>query len=80
MAYHKSWLGEFGKDLPSDKNGWVPESFDNWETFEKDSGEILKFDWNGKSWDKKSWTLHLENVSEETEKAYTALDEEWKQK
>lgn len=64
MAFHKTMLGSFGTNLPSDRNGFVPEEGDDLDGF--DFGD----DFEG---DSDLWEEFIARAVKATKEAQAAL-------
>jgi hypothetical protein len=72
--FHKSQLGSFGENIPSDLNGMVPERGDDWRDFNWDSSvkEDLAV---GDDYSEELWEEMVAEAEAATEEASKGLDE-----
>jgi phytoene/squalene synthetase len=67
MAFHKDECGAFGKNLPCDLNGNVPEPGDEWTDFAWPADDSRRFSENPRA-----WKTFVEKAVAETEAARAA--------
>lgn len=81
MAFHKDQMGSFGSDLPSDRNGFVPEEGDEPSDFQWDHDEFtMDFDDDGNGYEgyaQETWDGFVAQAIAKTREASAAL-EEWR--
>lgn len=79
--FHKTILGLFGSTLPTDQNGFVPESGDRPEEFNFGHDEfVADFDTDGNGYEgaaADAWAAFVSDAEAKTQAAQAAL-KEWR--